>query len=119
MTEQPSLFDGYDDLPEGPRAHARRTDPVESHQAAASVDVKPNQAAVLRVLREVGPVTDAALVTLYQSRQAVDPTSLPVQSPSGIRTRRKELVEAERVRDSGARVRLDSGRWAAVWEVAP
>lgn len=101
-----------------PRAYARRTDPDTSHQAAASLGsekIRRSQAEVLELLREVGPVTDAALVHLYEARISVG-GSLP-QSPSGIRTRRRELVELGKVRDTGARVRLPSGRLAAVWEV--
>lgn len=120
MSDQPSLFD-----PE-PVAHARSTDPDTSHQAAASLGsdrIRRSQAEVLDVLHRHGPCTDTALVTFYDADFAVGvrvgPDLLAPQSPSGIRTRRRELTEIGRVRDTGAKVRLDSGRWAIVWEVAP
>jgi hypothetical protein len=124
VTEQPSLFD----LPEDPpQAHARRTDPDTSHQAAASLGgdtIRRSQAEVLAVLKLVGPSTDTALVTAYEAHQAVagvyiDGLPLHPQSESGIRTRRRELVELGKVRDSGGRVRLVSGRMSAVWEAVP
>lgn len=112
---QASLFDGLPDVP-----RARTTDPGTSHAAAASVDeITRKQAAVALVLAECGACTDATLVTLYQARAAVAPQTYPPQSSSGIRTRRSELVAKQRVRDSGARVRLDTGRHAIVWTVAP
>jgi hypothetical protein len=114
MTDQPSLFDD----PE-PVAHARRSDPGTSHEAAASVDeISRKQAAVLRILSE-GPLTDAALVSVYEARSAMEPTVYPPQSTSGIRTRRSEVTQKQRVRDSGARVRLTTGRHAIVWEIVP
>lgn len=110
---QPSLFDPDP----GETAHARRTDPDTSHAAAASVDnISRKQAAVLAILGE-GPLTDAALVAVYGARSAVDPVTYPPQSTSGIRTRRSELVDKQRVRDSGARVTLPTGRHAILWEV--
>jgi hypothetical protein len=118
--EQESLFDPY------PAAHARTTDPDTSHEAAASLSsevIRRSQAEVLAMLTWQGPSTDAALVTAYGAHVAAGSNILGLrllpQSPSGIRTRRRELVEAGRVRDSGARVRMVSGRNAIVWEVAP
>lgn len=96
-----------------PHAVARRTDPSTSHAAAASISsskLRSSQVAVLEWLREHGPATDEALVELYNG---------PDQSPSGLRTRRRELVEQRLVRDSGARQPLASGRMAIVWEVVP
>jgi hypothetical protein len=64
-----------------------------------------------------GGLTDSALVTVYEARMVTDPERFPRQSPSGLRTRRKELTGKGRLRDSGARVRLDSGRLAIEWVV--
>lgn len=70
------------------------------------------QAAVLQVLAEVGPCTDEHLVAVYRSEP-----DMPRQSPSGIRTRRSELVRAGLVVDSGGRDQTISGRWAVAWTV--
>lgn len=94
------------------RAHARRTDPSTSHDAARSLTkggLSYAQASVLAQLHARGPMTDARLVELVTAVH-------PRMSHSGIRTRRAELVAQGRVRDSGARQRLPSGRYAIVWE---
>lgn len=93
---------------------ARRTDPSTSHAAAASVrDLRKSQAAVLYVLATHGGMTDDEL----QRRYAAMP-QLPRQSESGVRTRRRELVDAGLVRDTGRKAPLASGRMAIVWEAA-
>ena len=92
-----------------PRAVARRTDVWSSHEAASSIKrIRESQQAVLEALTILGPMTDEELVSRYGGR--------PQQSPSGLRTRRSELVELGVVRDSGQRRVLRSGRRAIVWE---
>ena len=91
------------------QAHARKTDPSTSHAAAASM--KPAKLAhqrrlVYETLKARGPMTDWDLVNC-----------LPGESPSGVRTRRKELASAGLVCDSGGKQRLPSGRAAIVWRV--
>ena len=55
---QPLLFDD--------KPRARRSDPVESHAAARSVeDVRESQRAVLECLSRFGPITDEQLVRIY------------------------------------------------------
>lgn len=99
-------------------ALARTTDPDTSHQAAASLpDLRPSQDAVLRILRGLIQATDPELVAAY--RRAVVRGEVPPQSSSGIRTRRRELVEARRVTATSVRVRQESGRCAQVWRVTP
>lgn len=101
---QPTLFDA-----EEPRA--RHTDPETSHEAAASVvDLVKRQAAVWRVLDVAGPMTDEELVEAY-------PTHWPClsQAPSGIRTRRAELVTRGLVEWTGRKRPLASGRLAREW----
>jgi hypothetical protein len=71
------------------------------------------RAAVLWVLREIGPSTDEHLVAVYRGSPEV-----LRQSPSGIRSRRAELVRDGWVRDSGRRECTLAGRAAVVWEVA-
>lgn len=103
----PSLFD------EPPTAHARRTDPQTSHDAARSVrDLTAKQAMILAVLDSAGPCDFDDLIENYRDR------GLPAQSPSGIRTRVSELVARGLVEDSGDRSVLPSGRRAIVWRVA-
>lgn len=93
-----------------PRAGARDTDPDTSREAARSVtDLTERRAAVLATLRRLGSGTDADIAWAY-------PRDAPRQSPSGLRTRRSELVAAGLVRDSGLRARMESGRRAIVWE---
>lgn len=91
-------------------AHARRTDPTTSHEAAASVsNITLTQEFILKAL--VRPATDVALVERYQSLKRA-----PRASESGIRSRRAELVNRGLVRDSGLRTILPSGRKAVLWE---
>lgn len=69
-----------------PNAHARRTDPQTSHDAAASAGVTINQsrAHVLKAY-EFEALADRDLVEVYRG---------PKQSPSGLRTRRSELEKS-------------------------
>lgn len=141
MPDDPTLFDddpntddqGWFEITPGvvsrtvEAAHARRTDPQTSHDAARSISsdkIRASQQAVLDVLAQRGPMSDADLVDLYVSgwTRHTDPPEfvgpLPMQSPSGIRTRRAELVELGKVVDSGERATLPSGRRAIVWKAA-
>lgn len=96
-------------------ARARSTDPETSHAAARSVkDLRSSQADVLVVLRRMVPMTDEELVETYQDLARSG--FVRSQSPSGIRTRRSELVELGLVEDSGQRETLRSGRRAIVWK---
>lgn len=120
---QCSLFgdDGDDDdeaeLPDV--AHARRSDPVTSHEAAASIPsekIRLSQEAILTVFRRFGPMYDEELQERYGRAQLQ--LNLPVQSESGIRTRRSELVTKGRLRDSGRKVTPPGkSRRTIVWEL--
>jgi len=91
------------------RAVARRWDPLTSWEAAGSLTpeaIGRAQLLVWRTLQDHPPMTDDELVDLLAGEL----------SPSGIRTRRAELVDLGLVRDTGRRVRLRSGRRAIVWE---
>jgi hypothetical protein len=108
VTDQAHLFD-----PDQPVAHARRGDPETSHQAAASITpakLRRSQAWVLLVFEHYPRLHDEELVHCY------DMLGLPAQSVSGLRTRRRELVDQGYLADSGERVRLVSGRLSIVWE---
>lgn len=123
--QQQSLFDAAHDRAVGPdvvdspliprnRARARTTDPDTSHAAAASitgVQLRESQLSVLRLFRLIGDMTDEQLLDAA-GRNSVR------QSPSGLRTRRRELVDLGRLRDTGDRVLLNTGRRAIVWGLA-
>lgn len=94
---------------------ARNTDPETSHAAAASVTLETltqTQALVLQTLHTHGPMTDEQLCM-----RIADAQQSPV-SVSGVRTRRSELVAADKVVDTGKRVATRTGRQAIVWGVA-
>lgn len=101
------------------RTKARATDPVTSHQAVAvktEATLNEQQDAVLRVIREWdGRMCDRDLLKAYERHWMNGQLDLPMQSPSGIRTRRNELVKAGKVADIGIKTTLDTGRQAIVW----
>lgn len=83
-------------------AHARRTDPGTSHEAARSLEpmrLNANRLAVLGVIARVGrPLADEQWMVAYgrdAPARGVEPAAddLPRQSPSGLRSRRNDLVE--------------------------
>ena len=90
---------------------ARATDPDTSWDAARSVRLITAKQAAVRDVLGAAPsgLTDEELAARYVG---------PHQSPSGLRTRRKELVDLGLVRDSGRRAQMETGRMAIVWEVA-
>lgn len=96
------------------QAYARSTDPFTSHEAAVSIGqerIRASQCAILSLLEIHGPMTHEQMVNCYPSDWGYHQ-----QSPSGIRTRCKELVRLGQIRDSGGRAVLASGRKAIVWE---
>lgn len=100
-------------------AQARRSDPDTSHAAAASVtDLRAKQAAVLRFLaRHPFGLTDDELRLGYEANVAAGRDGFPAQSPSGLRTRRRELERLDLVVDTGEKRQIRStGRWAKVWQ---
>jgi hypothetical protein len=93
--------------------HARTTDPIESHLAAASLDhfkLTRVEEAILKIL--VTPMTDEELVTAYEASMELG--VIQPSSPSGIRTRRKDLWMKQLVRVVGV-TKSKSGRQARVW----
>jgi len=109
----PSVSRGYAGrrAPDSYKANARRSDPDTSHAAARSLSddkLRESQGAVLGHFVEHGPMTDLDLGNVYDG---------PPQSPSGLRTRRSELVGRGLLEDAGTRKRLTSGRYAIVWRV--
>jgi hypothetical protein len=69
---------------------------------------------LLRILN-VGQATDATIAYVYDGM--VEAGRAPMASPSGIRSRRAELVDLELVEDSGERRLLSTGRRAIVWQI--
>jgi hypothetical protein len=87
---------------------ARTTDPETSHEAAESVtNITPLKQEILQ--RLMTPMTDADLIEVIRT------SSRLIVTESGVRSRRAELVQAGLVKDTGARVKLATGRNAIVW----
>jgi len=94
--------------------YARITDPQTSHEAAASVlNLSATKQAILDLLKF--PATDEELVNRYQSLARMG--QAPTASPSGIRSRRAELVRLGLVKEVGF-AKSASGRKATVWSRA-
>lgn len=110
-----------DEQHDEPEAHARRDDPETSHEAARSVrNIRESQMAIADLMRHVGrPISDTEIGAIYGAWRAEGGDAMPAQSPSGLRTRRSELVELGVVEDSGQRERLPSKRWAILWQIKP
>lgn len=90
------------------KAYARATDPQTSHEAAQSVKrIGETHRLILQVLQTA--MTDTELVHQIHQNYGL------VASESGIRSRRAELVAQGYVEDTGARVKLASGRNSIVW----
>ena len=106
MTDEPTLFD----VPE--EAHARRTDPETSHEAAASLSsdkIRRSQEEVLDAIKRLGRCTDAEII------QSVYVHTRIGQSDSGIRTRRSELVAKGLVEFTGDFATTLGNRRTRIW----
>ena len=94
-------------------AHARRTDPITSHLAAASVQgIRASQRMILGALVRHGPGTDEDIYRWLKDEGHNI-------SLSGARTRRSELVRLGIVEDSGEKTALPSRRLAVIWRLKP
>jgi len=92
---------------------ARRTDPETSWQAAESASktlMTKTRQGIYDLLKEFGPMTDEEIWRGLMYRQLDTSTS-----PSGARTRRSELVDANKVRDTGERKAGTTGRKMILW----
>jgi len=103
MTEQFQLF-----RQQG--APVRLTDPLTSHDAADKVRVSRVKRLVLMALRVWG---SACHEQIYADLERNGYRT----SPSGVRTRCKELVEWGWVEDTGRTVTLASGNKSMVWQL--
>ena len=93
--------------------HARRTDPQTSAEAAGSVrNITKTQQAILSLL--INSSTDDELFVAY-SKMVVAGLA-PMASPSGVRSRRAELVMLGMVKDTGMKRKTVSGRNSIVWK---
>lgn len=93
-----------------PKQMTRWSDPATSLLAAASVDLTKGQKIVMAAFRVRNSMTDDELIA------QVVALGLKL-SPSGCRSRRKELVELGILRDSGVKEKTQSKRLTTVWEV--
>ncbi len=96
-------------------AHARKSDPVTSHQAAAKItNPGPVRDKILHVLGNC-PRTDEQIAERYSL--CVEKFGWPKCSPSGLRSRRSELVALGFVEDSGKTDKTAMGNDAIVWRL--
>ena len=93
--------------------NTRTTDPETSHEAEKSVSkLAESYGIILDIFRKHGPMNDESLVEYWNTE------SPKYGSPSGIRSRRSELVAAGRLEDSGDRIKMRSGRASIVWKLS-
>lgn len=98
----------------GFRARARRSDPRTSHEAAASVrGITAAHRRVLTLLEMFGPLTDEEIAFRYEAEAKAQ--GWPPISPSGLRTRRAELVDLGKVLDTRRTKATVSGRRTTIW----
>lgn len=98
------------------KAHARRTDPQTSHEAAKSVRGITDLQNKLRALfRGFGPMNDEQLAEAYDEIRHHN-GDWPRVSPSGLRSRRSELVRLNLVEACGEG-RTASGRKCTIWRL--
>ena len=112
MNDQPMLWEeNRSRYHKSPKQMTRWSDPVTSLVAAASVDLTKGQKIVMAAFRVRRSMTDDELIA------KVADLGLKL-SPSGCRSRRKELVEMGLIRDSGVKEQTASHRSTIVWELA-
>ena len=90
----------------------RVLDPATSHLAAATItvpDLTRTQARILALITEMGGMSDEEIADHWE---AMD---FPPISPSGLRSRRAELVKQARLEDAGARTTTKGGNSTVVW----
>jgi len=99
------------------QAHARRSDPQQSHAAARSVvNLGRTRDEIIRILLNCGPQTDEQIWREYVYRSTRKYSTMPKVSPSGLRSRRAELVKMGLVEQCGEGV-TQAGRTCAKWRV--
>lgn len=98
--------------------NARAGDPLTSYEAAESVgDIGEKRRTIMWALQSLhSGATDEGIARRYEELRDEFPQFYPRQSPSGLRSRRSELVTLGLVKDSGRRGKTASGRSSIVWE---
>ncbi|TQK19114.1 hypothetical protein FBY40_1605 [Microbacterium sp. SLBN-154] len=102
------------------RTRALALDSGTSLEAAAlQTDARTSrvQAVIMSILAEYGPQTDDEIVDRYNARAGAHP-AVPTVTPQSIRTRRRELVVAGKVREADAFGFSKLGNRASVWCLA-
>lgn len=95
---------------------SRTTDPETSKEAGRKVtNLRASQALVLNMFRAYGEMNDKDLLDRVHATQR-DLGLTKVMSPSGVRSRRAELVTLGKVKDTGHRENVD-GRNVIVWGI--
>lgn len=98
-------------------AHARRTDPTTSHEAAKSVrNQTDTHERILELFERFGDATDEDLLVYWGQMASLN--DWPPISPSGLRSRRAELVALGLVVNTGEKSITNSGRSCIVWDRA-
>lgn len=98
--------------------HARTTDPITSHEAAASVNnLTATKRFILWLFDKFAYLTDEELYAHYCRYMAQG--DAPMASISGVRSRRAELTDEGYLRDSGRKSKTASGRSAIIWTSVP
>lgn len=98
-----------------PQAHARRTDPQTSHAVARRItNTQKVRAHIEYLFRNLGRMHDESLIANYL---ASSPNLRPHATEQSIRSRRKELVDRNVLRDSGEKKLTRAGNPSTVWEI--
>lgn len=94
----------------------RRSDPDTSRDAGRAMTAEKMtriKSFIMNVFTENGEgLTDEELADFFI------PFDAPKAAPSAIRSRRNDLVQAGKLRDSGVRRLNSNGRWVIVWELS-
>ena len=94
-------------------AYARRTDPHTSHCAAKRVAGSNLRERILILFERHISMTDEQLIVHYN--RATHHEGWPVATESGIRSRRKELVDEKKILDSMTTGLTVSNRSTIIW----
>ncbi len=110
-----------DPMPKDKRSsRARHTDHQTSHDAAESVSLTPNRMAVLLAFgvrrNSADGMTDETLLNHYGELSLLSLKRYHKQSPSGLRTRRGELVRMKLIEENGTTEGM-TGRKMIVWRL--